>query len=369
MSGARCVSAKSLTSRSSRRLLRSQTHAVRVLAATFAIPGASISLRSARMLTGDEIVRVGVAATVLRPDGMPPPWPALVFMNGATRDGRAHPLVLRLGQALARIGRLVVIPDLPGIADGELSPATLATSVAFVEATADTSEAAAGRVALVGVSIGGSLALLTAADPRLAQRVSTVACVAPYSDLVNVMLLATTATYRDGPHFRPYPVPNFLRLGLARSLAAILPRTPASEALCDDLRRLDPPLSGIGELPQARFREAGQDGMRLFELLANTDPERFDDLYAALPSFIRRAADRLSPLHVANRLPRSVEIATAPHDSYFPVAESRALAEAAPQVRVTVTSLLAHATPRLDPRYLSELAKLNGFFVRSLAAS
>jgi hypothetical protein len=33
-----------------------------------------------------------------------------------------------------------------------------------------------------------------------------------------------------------------------------------------------------------------------------------------------------------------------------------------------VTSLLSHATPRLSPRYLAELGRLNGFFVRSLAA-
>ena len=64
-----------------------------------------------------------------------------------------------------------------------------------------------------------------------------------------------------------------------------------------------------------------------------------------------------------------VEIVTAPRDRYFPVAESRALVDASPRVRLTVTSLLAHATPRLDPRYLAELGRLNGFFVRSLLAA
>ncbi len=60
---------------------------------------------------------------------------------------------------------------------------------------------------------------------------------------------------------------------------------------------------------------------------------------------------------------------TAPRDRYFPVAESRALVAASPRVRLTVTSLLAHATPRLSPRYLAELGQLNGFFVRALAAA
>ena len=49
----------------------------------------------------------------VRPPGRGP-WPALVFMNGATPDGRTHPMVLRLGLALASTGQLVFIPDLPG---------------------------------------------------------------------------------------------------------------------------------------------------------------------------------------------------------------------------------------------------------------
>jgi hypothetical protein len=51
------------------------------------------------------------------------------------------------------------------------------------------------------------------------------------------------------------------------------------------------------------------------------------------------------------------------------VAESRALVASSPYIRLTVTSLLAHATPRLSPRYLAELGQLNGFFVRALAAA
>ena len=109
--------------------------------------------------------------------------------------------------------------------------------------------------------------------------------------------------------------------------------------------------------------------MTLFHLLSNRDPARFDELFAALPARIRSTVDDLSPLHAAPRLRVPVEIATAPRDRYFPVAESRALVAASPYVRLTVTSLLAHATPRLTPRYLAELGRLNGFFVRSLAAA
>jgi pimeloyl-ACP methyl ester carboxylesterase len=349
-----------------RTLLRTQAQAATVLGATLGLPGTNVLARLSKAPVVTEATLAGTAGTIVRPGG-PPPWPALVFVNGATPDGRAHPMVLRLSEALARSGRLVHIPDLPGIAGGELSPATLAASIAYVEAVADAVE---GRVALAGVSVGASLALLTASDPRLADRITVVACVAPYSDMANVMLLATTGMYRRDGRFEPYPVPPYLWVGLARSVTAILPRGPGIESLNAELRAIDPATAD----PPARFSdrsyaELGPDAAGVLALLTNRDPARFADLYAALPEYVRSTVDALSPVRAAPGLRATVEIVTAPRDRYFPVAESRALVETSPLVRLTVTSLLAHATPRLHPRYLAELGQLNGFFVRALAAS
>ena len=349
-------------------MLRAQAHAVTVLGATLGLPGTSLLARRASAPRVGDSVLAGVPVTIVRPSGEPP-WPALVFVNGATPDGRTHPMVLRLSTALAQTGRLVVIPDLPGIARGELSPATLASSIALTQAVCADPRAAQGRVALAGVSVGATLALLTAADPTLADRISVIVCIAPYSDLAKVMLLATTGTYRVDGALVPYPVPSYLVVGLARSLAAMLPTTPATAALCAELRSIDPESATARGFREQPFRDAGDDAMPLFRLLSNRDPARFDDLFAALPAQIRTTAEALSPLHIASQLRAPVEIASAPQDRYFPLAESRALVAVSPYVRLTVTSLLAHATPRLSPRYLTELGHLNGFFVRSLAAT
>lgn len=349
-------------------LLRAQAHAAAVLGATLDVPGTSLLAgRAAEPHTRDGVL-AGVPVTIVRPAGAPP-WPALVFMNGATPDGRTHPMVLRLSTALARTGHLVFIPDLPGIAGGELAPATLANAIALAREVVATPEAALGQVALAGVSIGASLALLVAADPTVAANVSAVVGVAPYSDLAKVMLLATTGTYRDGGETVPYPVPPYLAVGLARSLAAMLPQAAATTALLDELRSVDPASATAAEFREGGFRAAGDEAMALFQLLTNRDSTRFDDLYAALPTEIQSTVKTLSPLHAAPKLRAPVEIATAPRDRYFPAAESRALVAASPHVRLTVTSLLAHATPRLSPRYLAQLGQLNGFFVRALAAA
>ena len=318
-----------------RRLVRAYGQAAYVLAATLELPGTNANGRAAPAL--DESRLGAIPVTIVRPHG-PPPWPTLLFVNGATPDGRAHPVVRRLAVALGRSGFATYIPELPGISNGELTPATLATAIECARLIADSPETLDGRLALSGVSVGGTLALLVAADETLGTRISLVAGIAPFTDLRKVVRLATTGVYRDGSADIPYPTPPSLAAGLARSLAAMLP-----------------PDTGLAS-----------ESVR--ELLANRDAAQFDRLYDALPREIHAAVEALSPRAVASQIHARVEIATAPRDTYFPVAESLALTRTT-QARVTVTSALSHARPHLDPRNLAGLTQLGGFFVRSLRAA
>jgi alpha-beta hydrolase superfamily lysophospholipase len=359
-----------LRSADNRRILRAQRQAFDVLATALGLPGAGSFGRAHRSPTVDDTLLGDVAATVVHP-AVPPPWPSLVFANGATPDGRAHPIVGRLGVALGRSGYAVYIPDLPGVARGELSPATLAAASACARDVADRAETRDGRVGLVGVSVGGTLALLVAADPTLAARVSAVSCVAPFSDLEKVILLATTGLYRgSGGGLRRYPVPAALAVGLAGSLAGMLAENdPDAETFGRDLRDLDvdspDPLAVLRGPPARRL---GPAATAIRNLLANRGAARFDELFGALPDEIRATVRSLSPVCSAAGITAPVEIATAPEDRYFPVDESLALA-VNPRVRLTVTPMLAHARPRLDPRDLSGLVRLDRFFVRSLLAA
>jgi pimeloyl-ACP methyl ester carboxylesterase len=357
-----------LRSDRNRGVLRAQRQAAEILASTLGLPGAAALSRGRRQPAILDGHLGSHPATIIKPAG-PPPWPTFVFANGATPDGRAHPVVQRLGVALGRAGYAVHIPDLPGVANGELTPATLAAAIACTSEVAESSDTREGRVALVGVSIGATLALLVAADRRLAARISAVACIAPFSDLAKVMLLATTGMYRgSGGGLQRYPVPPALAAGLARSVAEMLSGADAA-TLGQELRTLA--VDSIDPLSQLRSpsrEQLGPAATAVRELLANRDAGRFDALYEALPAGIRETVESLSPVCSAERVLAPVEIATAPQDRYFPVAESLALA-ARPQVRVTITSMLAHATPRLDPRNLAGLARLDRFFVRSLLAA
>jgi hypothetical protein len=172
----------------------------------------------------------------------------------------------------------------------------------------------------LGGSTGAGLAILAAGDPRIADRVSAVAAVAPFASLRNILQLGTTGYYGD----EPYEAAPLVRTAAERSLAASAPDDPAVPAL-----------------------------------VANRDPARFDELYAALAPGTRALVQELSPLSRIGQVVAPVELASSPLDPFFPVEESHELAEAGRDVRLTVTPALLHVKPCLRPGLVRIVSLLN----------
>jgi pimeloyl-ACP methyl ester carboxylesterase len=317
----------------------------------------------------EDTVSGGVEATLVSP-GSGGGWPAVVVLNGATPLGRRHPGIVRLGQGLARAGFLVLVPDLPGVAKGEVTVEGVGAAVAAARDVAARPEARPGRVALFGISTGTTIGLLAAEEPELDGTLSVVAGTTGYTDLVDLIRLATTGEHSVGGTSRPYPAGPFLSLCVARSVAAGLELGPDRDVLLAELEALpiDDP-EPLARLRSRRVDELGAEARATTELLQNRDPARYDELYARLPPRTRAAIERLSPVHGAARLRTRVELLFDPRDKYFPLEHAFALARAAPRVRVTVTEALAHADTRFSPQAAAEIAGLCGFAVRSLRAA
>lgn len=286
------------------------TRALAVLAATFR--------GDARACERERIA--GVEALVARPKCGS--GPVVVYANAVTPLGVEQPAVGRFLSALAGVGFVAVAPELPHVRDGEATPETIDSLIAVAGA-------AGPRVALIGASTGAGLAILAAGDPRLADRVTAVAAVGPFASLRNVLQLATTGFYGD----RLYPAAPLLARAAARSLAASAPDDSAVPAL-----------------------------------LANREPRRFDELYDALAPETRELAWELSPLARIGGVLAPVELASSPSDPFFPVDESRALAAAGSDVRLTVTRALLHVKPRLRPGLVPVLALLDRTLRRAAEA-
>lgn len=317
----------------------------------------------------EDTVFDGEPSLVAKPAGEGP-WPAFLFINGTTPEGRTLPEVRNLARGLARAGYLVVVPDLPGLRSDEITEETVSSTLETTRAVADRPDARDGRVGLIGVSTGATLAILAAQDPEVGGRVSVVAGIAPYTDIRTVLNVATTGHYREGEEYVPYDADPFLSYVIARSIIAALPTGEDREKLGGELKdvdRRDPdPLAGLRD---RSTDDLSAEARSVVELLANEDPQRFDELYAALPPETRAKMEQLSPLAKDQQVEAPAELASGPRDKYFPVSESFAIASIAPKSRVTVTEALDHAEPTFSPWDLPAFVRLDGFVVRSLRAA
>ena len=309
----------------------------------------------------------GVPVEVVRPRGSGP-WPAWLFVNGAHPERRAEPVVQRLSRGLARAGYLVFVPDVPGLGEGTITARTLEATAAVTGAAMRRPDVEGGRVALIGASTGAALALLAAARADLTDRISVVAAVAPFADLERMVCLATTRGYAENGAFTRYDVTALQRRVVARSLVAAIADDGERVRLLAALDQADvdgrDPVEALPELD-----ELSPHGRAIVHVLRNDDPERFADLFRALPGDLHTLLASLSPLGVAPGVRAPVEIVVPPADVYFPLGEARALAASLPRAHLTVTGTLDHTRPQVSLGRLRDLVGFGRFVVRGLAAA
>jgi pimeloyl-ACP methyl ester carboxylesterase len=345
-----------------------QARAVVVISSVLEAPALSPAVRAT---SGDPRLSdtrvAGYPSLVARPAGGGP-WPAIFVVNGTVPEGRKLPGVRHLAEGFARAGYLAVVPDLPGLTEDRITPQTVDAATEAARKISARPDAEDGEVAIVGVSTGATLALLAAEDPALKGQVLLVVGIAPFSNIKTVLNIATTGHYRrpDGK-LVCYQATPFLSYVVARSLVAALPPGEDRQTLSAEIASVgrenpDP----LHDLRQRQTDDLRPEARSVVRLLANRDPKRFDSLYAALPNGVRHELEQLSPLAGEGKINVPVELATGPHDKYFPPSESYGLERIAPQRTVTVTGALDHAELNVTPRDIPAFLTFDRFVVRAL---
>src|SRR5918994_2229637 len=92
----------------------------------------------------------------------------MLLVLGVNNVGRNHPVVARVADGLARSGVAVLVPDSRVLLAGRLEVGEIDGVVRAFQLLAARPEVDPDRVGIVGFSVGGSLALLAAGDPRIA---------------------------------------------------------------------------------------------------------------------------------------------------------------------------------------------------------
>jgi pimeloyl-ACP methyl ester carboxylesterase len=171
-----------------------------------------------------------------------------------------------------------------------------------------------GSVGIVGISTGGSFALIAATDRRIASRVAFVGVFGAYLDLRHVIQGVTThATTPQGriEQWTPDPRARGILVHEAEDLL------PAKER--DDLARVLQGLEPSHRLP------AGARAM--YRVLVNRDPRRALPLIDMLPTSVLARLREFSPDDYLQKLQAPVAILQSTKDPTVPPSEATLLSE------------------------------------------
>lgn len=236
------------------------------------------------------------------------PWPGLVLVLGALREGRRYELLEKVARTIAACGFAVLVPELGRLRRLVLDEGALEDLVTAAQQLPRQPGVIDAPVGLIGFSLGGSLALLAAGDPRLHGRVACVAAMGAYFRLGDVLAaamaggLAAPSTY-----------------AVVASVAATLPapdRDIVEQAIDRDR---ESPLEAISKIPMPSVGPEAQLVLGAFR------DRRPADVAIRLAPVIAR----LSPEAVIERIDAAAWVLHDERDRYVPYGQLEAMREAA----------------------------------------
>jgi dienelactone hydrolase len=265
--------------------------------------------------------------------------PAVMLVNGATDKGNDDPETRRLGEALARAGYMVMLPEFPFIKAGRLErDATAILDAAFARATLRP-EAKGMPVGAFGFSVGGGMLLAAASRPGALSSASYIGALGAYFDLDTYLASVLSLTQRRNGAAEPWDADAEVRLRLPVAAAEALADANDRARITAELRATGGRLSG--EPPSGLQSESAV----LWRALAATDFDIARERLEQLPVSLREVFDSLSPRTTWSSLRPPVFWLHDVGDRFEPVSEAEtaaAIAHAGP-TRFQRTALLSHA--------------------------
>lgn len=286
------------------------------------------------------------------------PHPGVVVCLGVVPFGVDHPQIPRLGAALARAGFATLLYWSPAMRDLCLDPEDVEGIAMAYRWLIDQPSIDASRSGLLGTCVGGSFALMAAANPAIRDRVAFVVAWAPYFSMRTLACDIASATTCAGVPRRPWQVDQLTRKVFVRSLTAVLQPHEAERlrTVCAD--RTERP--NVGAL--------SKDGTAVYPLLTALDAGSAAAAVGRLSTSMQRRLDAMSPIGYLEEIRAPVILlAHDRDDQVIPIGESRRLRAALSGragVRYTEFTMFKHLDPTKVRLPLLALAReLGKFFI------
>lgn len=254
---------------------------------------------------------------------------AILLVLGVNNVGRNHPVVERVADALARTGAAVLVPDSGTLLEGRLEVGEIDGVVRAFQALGARPEVDPERIGIAGFSIGGSLALLAARDPRIAEGVRWVNAFGAYADAATYLAAVSAHAYReaDGAEVAWTPSPLAREIHLRFMLDQV--DDDADRAALDGAMR-DLVRDGVHPQPDPALRASlrTEAARTVHDLLTAPTLEAATAAIGLLPSQGLAFIDAISPVRHLDGLAAGIHLMHESTDHHVPVVESRALAAA-----------------------------------------
>jgi fermentation-respiration switch protein FrsA (DUF1100 family) len=274
--------------------------------------------------------------------------PGVVFSMGAPPLDLDEPRLVRIAEDSARKGVVMLVPFSDRLDDLRIDPEEIDALVAEFQFLQGVPQVDPKRIGFFGASVGGSLALVAAGDPRIAEDVDHVVSFGGYYDAIAAFGgIATDQILYGGVDEGWSPQRHAKRVMahvLIDRVAEVDDRELLIEVFLDD-----------EAVSASQLATLTPNGRAFYDFLANRDAAAVDALAARLPPDAVAELQYLSPSQSIDRVQAELFIIHDRADPYVPYTELRRMRDAlagrdTPRVHYDELRLFEHVEPKLNQR-------------------
>jgi acetyl esterase/lipase len=266
---------------------------------------------------------------------------AIIFVMGAPPLEPDDSRLVRLADSAARAGYDMFIPFSPDLEREFIAREEPEAYVAAFQYLQQQDFVDPDRIGFIGVSVGGSLALIAASDPRISADVDFFVSFGAYYDALDTLVAVTTHTISYGGQEETWDPTYHTEEVMAKQLIDRLDDSGDRDLLW----RVFVDEENVSSADLASLTPAGRDA---YDFLSNRDPARVPELLERLPPAFLDDMRALSPSLRLDHISGDVFILHDRSDHFIPYVESRRLRdrlEGHTDLHYTELTIFEHVEP------------------------